>query len=62
MADYGIAWLLPLSGVRVVLVHWDKAGDADLLRARTQILPVVFARIWLVGTLFALFLGTRLMM
>jgi peptidase M50B-like protein len=62
MAAYGIAWLLLLSGVRGVLMHWDKAGDAGILEGKTDIRPVVFARFWLVGTLFALFLGTRLMM
>jgi Peptidase M50B-like len=62
MAAYGIAWLLLLAGVRTVLMHWDKASDALNLEKQTQIRPVVFARIWLVGTLFALFLGTRLMM
>jgi nitroreductase len=62
MAAYGLAWLLLLAGVRTVLVHWDGAYDARELGKRTEIRPVVFARFWLVGTLFALFLGTRLMM
>jgi hypothetical protein len=62
MAAYGIAWLLLLSGIRTVLMHWDGAGDARNLEKKTQIEPVVFARFWLVGALFALFLGTRLMM
>jgi hypothetical protein len=62
MAAYGIAWLLLLSGVRVVLMHWHKASDAQILELQTQIMPVVFARIWLVGAIFAVFLGARLMM
>jgi hypothetical protein len=62
MAAYGVAWLLLLSGVRTVLKHWDGAGDADKLNEQTQVMPVVFARIWLVGALFAVFLGARLMM
>jgi hypothetical protein len=62
MAAYGIAWLLLLSGVRVVVNHWDNADDAGKLKEMTQIMPVVFARIWLVGALFAVFLGARLMM
>jgi hypothetical protein len=62
MAAYGVAWLLLLSGVRTVLKHWDTAGDADLLKKETQVMPVVFARIWLVGAIFAVFLGARLMM
>lgn len=61
MAAYGIAWLLLFSGVRVVLEHWDDAGDAQVLHWRTQIVPLTFARIWLVGAIFALFLGARLM-
>lgn len=62
MAAYGIAWLLLLSGVRVVVNHWSDAKDAGDLRKLTDIVPVVFARIWLVGALFAVFFGARLMM
>ena len=62
MAAYGIAWLLLFSGVRVILDHWDDAGDARALHGRTQIMPVTFARIWLVGAVFALLLGARFMM
>lgn len=62
MAAYGIAWLLLLSGIRVVLTHWDDAGDARILEGQTQVMSVVFARIWLVGTIFALLLGAKLMM
>ncbi len=62
MAAYGIAWLLLLMGVRWVLLHWDGSGDTANLEKKTQIRPVVFSRFWLTGTLFALFLGTRLMM
>jgi peptidase M50B-like protein len=62
LAAYGIAWLLLLSGIRDVAAHWAGAVDAHNLQAQTQIMSVVFARIWMVGALFALFLGTRLMM
>lgn len=62
MAAYGIAWLLLLSGVRSVLEHWDDAGDARALHGRTQVMPVTFARIWLVGAIFAVLVGARLMM
>lgn len=61
MAAYGIAWLLLFSGVRSVLEHWGDAGDAQKLYGRTQIMPVSFARIWLVGAIFALLVGARLM-
>jgi Peptidase M50B-like len=62
MAAYGIAWLLLLGGIRSVLLHWPGGSDAGALEGKTQIRPIVFSRFWLVGTLFALFLGTRLMM
>jgi hypothetical protein len=62
LAAYGIAWILLFSGIRVVLEHWDDAYDASLLEWRTQVVPVTWARIWLVGAIFALLLGARLMM
>jgi len=61
LAAYGIAWLLLLSGVRGVLRRWDGSGDADELASRTNIVPVTFSKIWLVGALFAVFLGARLL-
>jgi len=62
LAAYGIAWLLLLSGVRGVLRRWDGSGDADELARQTNIVPVTFSKIWLVGAIFAVFLGARLMM
>jgi peptidase M50B-like protein len=62
LAAYGIAWLLLLAGARTVLLHWAGADDAKLLSGKTSVMPVVFARTWLVGALFAVFLGARLMM
>ena len=62
MAGYGLAWLLLFSGIRSVLQHWDGAGDAISLHSRTKILPVTYARLWLVGAIFALLVGARLMM
>lgn len=62
MAAYGIAWLLLLSGVRGVLLHWARAKDAELLEERTQIVSETFSKIWLVGAIFAVFVGARLMM
>src|SRR5215469_17513757 len=61
LAAYGVAWLLLLSGVRGVLRRWDGSGDADELASRTNIVPVTFSKIWLVGALFAVFLGARLL-
>lgn len=59
VATYGIAWLLLFSGIRVVLEHWDGAGDAQILQGQTKIVPVTFARMWLVGAIFALLVGAR---
>jgi hypothetical protein len=59
---YGIAWILLLSGIRAVLVHWDGAYDASVLQKRTKIVPLTFARMWLVGAIFALLIGARLLM
>ncbi len=39
MAAYGITWLLLLSGVRSVLLHWDKADDAEALGSRLRSCP-----------------------
>jgi len=61
LAAYGVAWLLLLSGVRGVLRRWDKSDDAAKLAERTMIVPETFAKIWLVGALFAVFLGARLL-
>lgn len=61
IAAYGIAWLLLFSGIRVVLEHWDGAGDAQFLQGQTKIVPVTFARMWLVGAILALLIGGRLM-
>ncbi len=62
IAAYGLAWLLLFSGIRVILDHWDDAGDAQILQQHTRTVPVAFARIWLAGAVFALILGGRLMM
>jgi hypothetical protein len=62
LAAYGIAWLLLVAGVRSVLLHWAGAEDARALGGRTNIPPVSFSKLWLVGALFAVFLGARLMM
>jgi len=61
VAAYGIAWLLLFAGIRVVLEHWDGAGDARNLHDQTKIVPVTFARMWLVGAIFALLVGAKLM-
>jgi len=66
MAAYGIAWLLLFSGVRTVLLHWPtkdtRPGERRPLEQLTKIVPESFAATWLVGAIFAVFLGGRLMM
>lgn len=62
LAAYGIAWLLLLIGVRTVLYRWNNSDDGGKLQAWSGSPQVVFSRIWLVGALLALFLGTRLLM
>jgi hypothetical protein len=59
---YGVAWLLLLSGVRVVLDYWDDSDDGSKLSKLTDIKSLSFSKLWLVGALFAVFLGARLMM
>ena len=62
LGAYGIAWLLLLSGVRVVLKRWDDSDDGDKLSKLTDVTSISFSKIWLVVALFAVFLGARLMM
>src|SRR5262249_22508687 len=62
LGAYGIAWLLLLSGVRVVLKRWDDSDDGDKLSKLTDVTSLSFSKIWLVVALFAVFLGARLMM
>ena len=62
LAAYGVAWLLLVSGVRGVLRRWEGSGDSQNLATLTKIMPLTFSKIWLVGAIFAVFLGGRLMM
>ncbi|HEX9064740.1 MAG TPA: M50 family metallopeptidase [Streptosporangiaceae bacterium] len=62
LAAYGIAWLLLLVGIRTVLHRWGGSGDGQGLKAWSGSSQEVFSQIWLVGALFALFLGTRMLM
>lgn len=62
IAAYGITWLLLVSGVRGVLRRWAESDDGAKLEQRTKIVSETFSKIWLVGAIFAVFLGARLMM
>jgi hypothetical protein len=61
IAAYAIAWLLLLSGVRLSFAHGARAGDAVILRDRTAIPRVIWALVWIAGTLGALVLGGRML-
>jgi hypothetical protein len=59
---YGVAWLMLLSGVRVVLAHGRNAGDAAILHGLTRIPRGVWSGLWLAGTLAALVVGGSLLL
>jgi len=62
LAAYAIAWFLLLSGVRMVVGHGVKAGDAGLLNDRTSIPRLVWFLLWLAGTAAAVVIGARWML
>ena len=62
LAAYVITWFLLLSGVRVVVDHGVNAGDARILSGSTSIPRLVFATLWLAGTVAAVVIGARWML
>ncbi len=58
---YGIAWLLLLSGLRVVIEHGRSAGDAHDLAQATHIPRLIWVGLWLTGSVFALAIGGSLL-
>jgi len=56
---YGITWLLLLSGVRVAVAHGAGAGDARNLRATTHIPRLIWALLWMAGTVLAVIIGGK---
>jgi hypothetical protein len=54
---YAITWLLLLSGVRRTFERGAGAKDAEILRDRTAIPRLIWALMWLAGTLGAVALG-----
>lgn len=56
---YGLTWLLLLSGVRVAVAHGADAGDAANLRRTTHIPRVIWALLWLAGTVLAVVIGGK---
>jgi hypothetical protein len=61
IAAYALSWFLLLSGVRFVLMDGSGAADAGSLRKVTHIPRIVWATLWLVGTVAALWIGGRIL-
>jgi peptidase M50B-like protein len=58
---YGITWVLLLSGFRIAVQHWTRAGDAGILKDQTHLPRWFWAVLWVGGTFSALCLGWRLL-
>jgi hypothetical protein len=58
---YGMTWLLLLSGVRSAASHGIHAGDADILSDITPVPRLIWALLWLGGTLLAVVIGGKWM-
>lgn len=58
---YAISWFLLVSGVRVVLHHRTKAGDADILKGQTGVPRTLWFVLWLAGSAAALWMGGGLL-
>lgn len=56
---YGMTWLLLLSGVRVAAAHGVRAKDAENLSRTTHIPRLIWALLWLGGTLLAVVIGGK---
>ena len=59
---YGVTWLLLLSGVRVAVQDGASAGDAATLRTITHLPRLLWALVWLAGTLEAVLIGGRILL
>ena len=60
-AAYALSWFMLLSGVRFALTLRSNAGDADTLRGLTRVPGFVWAALWLVITVTALWVGGHLL-
>ena len=58
---YAIAWLLLLSGVRIVIARRKGSGDAKVLATMTRTWPIVWTLLWLAATSVALVVGGGLL-
>jgi Peptidase M50B-like len=59
IVSYGMTWLLLLSGVRVAVAHGANAVDAGNLSRTTGVPRLVWALLWLAGTLLAVVIGGK---
>lgn len=59
--SYALAWFLLLSGVRAAIVDGVKAEDAHDLRKATHLPRILWAAIWLAGSVGALIVGGELL-
>jgi len=58
---YCMTWVLLLSGVRMAMQHGTNAGDAIILKAQTHLPRWLWALLWVMGTLGAVYVGGRLL-
>jgi Peptidase M50B-like len=58
---YCVTWVLLLSGVRTAVQHGTNAADALILTRQTHLPRWLWALLWLLGTLGAVYVGWRLL-
>jgi len=58
---YCMTWVLLLSGVRMAMQHGTNAGDAIILKGQTHLPRWLWALLWVMGTLGAVYVGGRLL-
>lgn len=61
VAAYGISWFLLFCGVRVVFTHGSSTTDAQTLSGLTHVPAFVWATLWFVIAVAALWVGGRLL-
>jgi hypothetical protein len=61
IAAYLIAWLLLLSGVRIIIEHGLSSGDGGILKSTTYIPHLIWSLLWLAGSIAAVIVGGSLL-
>jgi Peptidase M50B-like len=61
LTAYALSWILLFGGVRMVLEHGTRAGDADSLRQRTHMPRILWVGLWMIGSVLALAIGCILL-